>query len=477
MLSSLLGALAALLCSLPCDANTRRGPGCSPAARQGYANQWPEGLDFGVYWMGPDHTFEKASSGPSPHYNPNRSTSIFFHGWQGAFGGTTRTCFRMGTKCKSCLGDVEIMDAWFQKGWNVGMFYWDQFADEICVRDAEFKIWNRGNQSLRWVSNDCSGPDYVGVESSHVYDSKSQNVIDLCTENMRSVLQGFAGPELRFVGESLGTQLAAGCAAALHSRDDRMAPSRVVLLEPAFSHYGVIAGQLQCKQIADTKEFGQQAEDNTNAALRKLKNVGVPIELYTSSPLLFKYIVCSNPHVYFDVHVHYEPFWCNHPKSRFLRMDFQNNVACYHDSVVSLYYLSMDRQLSLLDGGVAKRPAGCWVPSAGSSLDEVRDLIQTCKVEGLPPHFVQSQGMMTFDISDDVFSLHDDTPRISVEAIQSKFSEEANSAPLSEGKSDRLTWMFLGSGIMALAFCGIVLRRCNRLQTQAASQEMDELIE
>lgn len=384
----------------------------------------------------------------------------------------------MGTKCKSCVDDVEIMDAWFQNGWNVGMWYWDQFADETCVRDVEYKIWNRGQRPLRWVSNDCSGADYFGIESHHEYTGKSHSIIDLCAADMRSVLQGFSGPELRFIGESLGTQLIAGCAAVLHQGGDRMAPNRVVLLEPAFTHHDRFVGKMQCEQIADSKRFGKEAQDNTNVALKQLKHAGVPIELYTSSPLIFKYLVCSNPHVYFDVHVHFKSFWCNHPASRWMHMDFQNSIGCYHDSVVSLYYLSMKSNFLPLESKATDfLPAGCWVPSAGSSLDAIKDLTQKCKIEGRPPHYVQSRGMLTFNTSDDVFRLHDPTFRISVKKIESDFSEEAISTPMTGGKTDSLSWLFVGSGIVTLALCGITIRRCTQSSTQEARQVVDEEVD
>jgi hypothetical protein len=42
-------------------------------------------------------------------------------------------------------GDGEgcTADAWLESGWNVGIFYWDQFADELSVLDCEAKIHQR----------------------------------------------------------------------------------------------------------------------------------------------------------------------------------------------------------------------------------------------------------------------------------------------------------------------------------------------
>lgn len=482
----LLWVLVALFCGLECDANTARGPGCSPSVRQGYANQWPKGLDYGIYWLGPNHTFEKATPHESRNYNPKKPTSIFFHGWQGAFGGTTKTCFRMGTACKSCIEHVEIMDAWFKKGWNVGMFYWDQFADERCVRDVEYKIWNVGKQPLRWLSNDCEGYQFEGTERYHNYDGKETSVSDICASSMRYALRDFEGPEVRFIGESLGTQLVSGCAELLHYNKDHMAPNRVVLLEPAFSHTG-LAGRAQCRELPENKNFGEEAEKHTNAALRKLKEYGVPIELYTSSPLVWKYVLCANPEVEFDVHVHYEPLWCNHPHIRFLEQDFQNNIACYHDSVVAIYYLTMgippySPQTAGLALPLSDECKASKVPSASSSLDDIRQVSQKCKHGGRSPHFEQSQGLSTLSVLDDGFRFRDDTPLISVEAVQSKMSVQATesaAAHFVHGNRGRPTWIYplsAGFGVVLLLAC--FAARWRRVLSDAESSGQDsELLE
>jgi hypothetical protein len=38
-----------------------------------------------------------------------------------------------------------------QAGYNVGIMYWNQFADEDEVKDAEAKIWTAtGTRAMRW---------------------------------------------------------------------------------------------------------------------------------------------------------------------------------------------------------------------------------------------------------------------------------------------------------------------------------------
>jgi hypothetical protein len=38
--------------------------------------------------------------------------------------------------------DINAADAWIQSGWNVGVYYWHQYADEDFLHDAEAKIYS-----------------------------------------------------------------------------------------------------------------------------------------------------------------------------------------------------------------------------------------------------------------------------------------------------------------------------------------------
>jgi len=53
--------------------------------------------------------------------------------------------------------------------------------------------------------------------SYSVYKSDARSVADLCVSAVEEAMEGFEGPELRFVGHSLGTQLATHCVGLLHT--------------------------------------------------------------------------------------------------------------------------------------------------------------------------------------------------------------------------------------------------------------------
>lgn len=37
--------------------------------------------------------------------------------------------------------DVDAAGAWIDIGWNVGVYYWNAYADEEFPQDTECKIW------------------------------------------------------------------------------------------------------------------------------------------------------------------------------------------------------------------------------------------------------------------------------------------------------------------------------------------------
>ena len=47
--------------------------------------------------------------------------------------------------CDSDGADVNVANSWIEDGWNAGIFYWSQLADEDDVENAEVKIYTTGN--------------------------------------------------------------------------------------------------------------------------------------------------------------------------------------------------------------------------------------------------------------------------------------------------------------------------------------------
>ncbi len=118
-----------------------------------------QNLDYGLYWFGSDDNYQKAGSGTS-YYNKSAPTIIYIHGWQnGSSQAKNRETFN---RSDSGGPDMDLAYAWRRAGYNVGILYWNQFADESEVKDAEAKIWSKsGPRQMRWRDhngNYSSGP-------------------------------------------------------------------------------------------------------------------------------------------------------------------------------------------------------------------------------------------------------------------------------------------------------------------------------
>jgi uncharacterized protein YjdB len=195
-------------------------------------------LDYGIYWFGAGNTSQKYVPGvANPYYNPAKPTVIYAHGWQN---GSTARMFRESFnyyKNDATYGvDINMADAWINQGWNIGIFYWNQFADEGEVKDAEAKIWTAsGPQGMRWRK--CDG-------SYSTAGTTGQSVAELFYNEYVAALASNTSGNIRVAGHSLGSQLAtrltqlvsdnitAGRIAA------KLLPKRVALLDPFFSKDG-----------------------------------------------------------------------------------------------------------------------------------------------------------------------------------------------------------------------------------------------
>jgi hypothetical protein len=110
-------------------------------------------LDYGIYWHGPGGAEAKHIPGRvNPHFDPNKPTLIYTHGWAS---NTVNSKRRVALNWGNLDGpDIDLAQLWIAAGWNIGVFHWEQFADEGEVKDAEAKIWTAtGPRAMRWRSS------------------------------------------------------------------------------------------------------------------------------------------------------------------------------------------------------------------------------------------------------------------------------------------------------------------------------------
>ncbi|MBF9002281.1 MULTISPECIES: hypothetical protein [Vibrio] len=226
-------------------------------------------LSYGLYWFGADNQYEEASSSTqdgSTYYDPEKPTLILIHGWQnGSITDQDRQTFYEDDS--NGWPDKDFANSWISAGYNVGLLYWDQFADESEVKDAEAKIWStEGNQAMRWIDSEGtyhSGPD--------------QNVTELLLAKYEAAMAGYQGSDIRLAGHSLGNQLALRLADQLVQLADagdinsNEVPGRVSLLDPFYSNYA--------KSYLDGEWVGEKARE----IVKRLKAADIAIDSYRTS--------------------------------------------------------------------------------------------------------------------------------------------------------------------------------------------------
>lgn len=227
-------------------------------------------LDYGIYWAGANGALAKAVPGQSnPYFSPSKPTVIYVHGWEKD---TTARGFRETfnwSKNDPTNGiNVDTSNSWRSAGWNVGIFYWNQFSDEGEVKDAEAKIWSpSGPRGMRWRK--CDG----------TYQTFSRNVsaAQLFYESYTSAMSSFTGTQVRIVGHSLGNQMAVRMTKMVSDNVDagriasRLLPKRVTLADPFWSKDG--------KDYLAGKWTGEVSRE----FVTHLKTKGVVFEYYKTS--------------------------------------------------------------------------------------------------------------------------------------------------------------------------------------------------
>ena len=225
------------------------------------------GPDYGLYWFNYFNECQRAyPNQDNDFFDPNKKTMIFIHGWQND---STMNQFRRTFVEEEIIHESGILSTyWIDQGYNVGILYWNQFADESEVQDAEAKIWTSdGPRGMRWR--------YITNSGNVAYSEldTQESVSDLLYTQLKINLAHFQGQELRLLGHSLGSQLAIVLTHRLYESNSSTTPkpSRVALLEAFFSNGS--------KSYLDNDWTGERARNY----VRELKSKGVIFESYRSS--------------------------------------------------------------------------------------------------------------------------------------------------------------------------------------------------
>ena len=188
-----------------------------------------DNLDHGIYWHQNATTVQKAvGSNANAYFNTAAPTAIYIHGWQN---GSTQNLSRETFIRPDSGSNVDLSAPWKAAGWNMGIFYWNQFADEGEVKDAEAKIWTAGGpKQMRWRKAD----------GSYVNSGITQTAPQLFVQQYKDAMKYYSGNDIRLMGHSLGSQMVIVSAKLISDAIDRgempakLLPKRIALLDPAF---------------------------------------------------------------------------------------------------------------------------------------------------------------------------------------------------------------------------------------------------
>lgn len=225
-----------------------------------------QNLDHGLYWFGYGDNWQKAVPGHSnAYYSNSKPTVIYIHGWQN--GATQRKNRETFNRQDAGGPNLDLAHAWLAAGYNVGILYWNQFADEAEVKDAEAKIWTAsGPRAMRWRNSSGTYSNGPNVSAG-----------DLLFDHYKANLAGYTGNNIRILGHSLGNQMAIvltkkiSDAVSAGSLNSRLLPKRVALLDPFYSN--------QAKSWLNNRWVGEVSRTYVS----ELKGKGVIFEAYRTS--------------------------------------------------------------------------------------------------------------------------------------------------------------------------------------------------
>lgn len=196
----------------------------------------PDYLNYGLYFLGYDEAGQKFEPGElNDYYDPSKPVIVFFHGWQKT---SSENNYEM-VNLWWDKGGLWTHNNWLDRGFNVAIYHWEQWADEDDVQWAEAKIWSRnGPKGFRYRLKD-------GSFSTALNPSGNKAVGELAYDAIKSALGKNTSGDIRLAGHSLGNQLATRVAELIYENilagnisENTYRLKRLALLDPAFTKNG-----------------------------------------------------------------------------------------------------------------------------------------------------------------------------------------------------------------------------------------------
>lgn len=225
-------------------------------------------------------------------FDPNAPTLIFIHGWSPT---DTQHTNRFDLCYQYKINDTEYsplyntLEYWKSKGWNVGVFFWNQFADEAYIPNAESKLYEgTDKEEPRWK--------YIASDGSIQYCSSSlskncmpiplsknggpSSITELAYAAYLDAFPDNYNAPVRIAGFSLGSQIAIGMTDMIVHNKQAVQPSQLILLDSYLSMRKVPKLIFPTYQIVTSNLL-----DIINTTKHQNGVASLPISLYRGSSL------------------------------------------------------------------------------------------------------------------------------------------------------------------------------------------------
>jgi hypothetical protein len=181
------------------------------------------------------------------YFNSNKPTIIFIHGWSPNMTENKRRfslCYQYKTSNTEYSKMYNTLKYFKAKGWNVGIFYWTQFADQLYIPKVESKIYpNIPFSSRSWVYLDKNNQIQTCSNTLNKHcmalpknaRGQQDSVSELAFHAYADGLPANYQQNIRIAGFSLGSQVAIQLTHQIVQNQHLPQPSRLVLLDPYFS--------------------------------------------------------------------------------------------------------------------------------------------------------------------------------------------------------------------------------------------------
>jgi hypothetical protein len=264
-------------------------------------------LDTGIYW------YTSESDIPTSDYTVkgDKPTVIFTHGLK-QNEGYLREGLSLKQMTETQLAknnyddypyDPYFYNYYLELGYNVGIFYWNQLADDTPACDV--KIWSSDNVSYGMRYRKFSSADDIKGTLTEIDDptNPKSSVAVLYGEAIKSALGNDFSGTLQLIGHSMGGQLTCAVSEYLCLQYDageigeNLLPDRVTLLDPYFTAVSKVTGTVD--------HTGESVKKITTAQLAAeatttIHDHGIPIEAYGANKLVFQLYAQNIPGIALD---------------------------------------------------------------------------------------------------------------------------------------------------------------------------------